>query len=268
MSAPVIDQLKAPSATRHAPPAARGAAARDSSSPPEPRVNILLVDDRPDKLLALESLLSDLGQNVVKARSGKEALKCLLQEEFALILLDVAMPGMDGFETAAMIRSRPRSEHTPIIFVTSISNSENSIYQGYSLGAVDYIITPITPEVLRTKVSVFVELHKKSELIRHQAEQLRLAEEAAHKRELARATDQLEAETKRNRFFTLALDMLGIGSFEGKLLQVNPSWEQVLGYTEEELRSRPALEFVHPEDHTMVFEKAGALIKGQAIDYF
>jgi len=128
----------------------------------ERKANILIVDDRADKLLALEAVLSSLGQNIVKARSGKEALRCLLHQEFAVILLDVSMPCMDGFETAALIRKRPSSELTPIIFITSISNSENNIFQGYSLGAVDYMLTPIVPEILRTKVSVFVELHKQS----------------------------------------------------------------------------------------------------------
>src|SRR5205809_4137696 len=94
-------------------------------------VNILLVDDREDKLLALESVLSGLGQNIVKARSGKEALRWLLKEEFAVILLDVTMPVIDGFETATLIRKRPSTEHTPIIFVTSVSSSENNIYRGY-----------------------------------------------------------------------------------------------------------------------------------------
>ena len=129
---------------------------------PERKANILIVDDRADKILALEAILSSLDQNIVKARSGKEALRCLLHEEFAVILLDVSMPCMDGFETAALIRKRPSSEMTPIIFITSISNSDNNIAQGYSLGAVDYMLTPIIPEVLRTKVSVFVELHKRA----------------------------------------------------------------------------------------------------------
>src|SRR6187399_1681184 len=95
------------------------------------KANILLVDDRADKLLAIEAILEPLGQNIIKAHSGKEALRHLLKQDFSVILLDVAMPGMDGFETAAMIRKRPRSEHTPIIFVTSISNSENNVFQGY-----------------------------------------------------------------------------------------------------------------------------------------
>ncbi|HOB31677.1 MAG TPA: PAS domain S-box protein [Verrucomicrobiota bacterium] len=212
------------------------------------RTNILLVDDRPDKLLAMEAILAPLNQNIVKARSGKDALRELLRRDFAVILLDVAMPGMDGFETAAMIRRRPRSEHTPIIFVTSISNSENSVFQGYSLGAVDYIVTPIMPEVLRTKVSVFVELHRKSEVIREQAERLRQAEAARHQRELAEAADRLDTETRRNRFFTLALDLLGIADFNGYLLQINPAWEKALGYTEEELKARSGLELAHPDD--------------------
>src|SRR5207237_4567764 len=124
------------------------------------KANILLVDDRADKLLALEAILSSLGQNVIKARSGKDALRCLLQDDFAVILLDVSMPCMDGFETAALIRKRPSSELTPIIFITSINNSENHVAKGYSLGAVDYILTPVVPEILRAKVSAFVELHK------------------------------------------------------------------------------------------------------------
>jgi len=140
---------------------------------PDYKTDILVVDDREDKLLALEAILASLGQNIVKARSGKEALRLLLKQDFAVILLDVSMPGMDGFETASLIRKRLNSEHTPIIFVTAIGGSENHIARGYSLGAVDYILAPILPDVLRAKVSVFVELHRKTELIRSQAECLR-----------------------------------------------------------------------------------------------
>jgi len=137
------------------------------------KTDILLVDDREDKLLALEAILQSLDQNIVKARSGKEALRLLLKQDFAVILLDVSMPGMDGFETASLIRQRLNSEHTPIIFITAIGSTENHISRGYSLGAVDYMLAPIVAEVLRTKVSVFVELHRKTELIRRQSEQLR-----------------------------------------------------------------------------------------------
>ncbi len=234
----------------------------------ELKANILIVDDRPDKLLALDAILSGLGQNLVKARSGKEALRLILQQDFAVILLDVSMPGMDGFETASLIRQRPSSEHIPIIFVTSIGNTEIQIRQGYSLGAVDYMLTPIVPEVLRAKVAVFVELHHKSELIKKQAEQLRLIEETRHRQQLAEVADRLEIETRRNRFFTLALDMLGIADLNGRLMQVNPAWQKVLGYSEEELKSFSGMDIVHPEDHENLLLGLKALREGNAIGPF
>ncbi len=138
----------------------------------EEKMNILLVDDMPSKILALESVLADLGQNIVKAKSGTEALRYLLQQDFAVILLDVNMPGMDGFETASLIRQRKNSEHTPIIFITAINTNETHVYRGYSLGAVDYIFTPVVPEVLKAKVAVFVDLAKKTQQIRVQAQEL------------------------------------------------------------------------------------------------
>jgi PAS domain S-box-containing protein len=232
------------------------------------KVNILLVDDRADKLLALQAVLRELNQNVIVARSGKEALRALLQTEFAVILLDVSMPGMDGFETAGLIRKRPATEHTPIIFVTSLNQSENQIARGYQLGAVDYILSPIVPQVLRSKVAVFVELYKRTEQIKKQGERLRQLEEAAFTRRLNEAVDKLEAQTKRNRFFTLAPDLLGIGDFDGQLLQVNRSWEKLLGFTEDEWKNRPAIEFVHPDDRPGILEKARALMEGSALGYF
>src|SRR5688572_14618214 len=136
------------------------------------KVSILLVDDRPEKLLALEAVLSDLDIEMIKAHSGKEALRCILNQEFAVILLDVNMPGLDGFETAALIRQRKTSEHVPIIFITAFSD-EMHVSRGYQLGAVDYILAPIMPEVLRTKISVFVDLYRKTEQVKRQAEWLR-----------------------------------------------------------------------------------------------
>src|SRR4029078_4220815 len=136
------------------------------------KVNILIVDDKPDKVLALEALLEDLGQNIIRAYSGREALRCVLNQDFAVILLDVNMPGMDGFEPASLIRQRASSRHVPIIFVTAFGEDSYSA-RGYSLGAVDYIQTPVVPEVLRTKVSVFVDLFAKSEQVRRQADSLR-----------------------------------------------------------------------------------------------
>jgi signal transduction histidine kinase/DNA-binding response OmpR family regulator len=133
-------------------------------------VDILVVDDLPEKLLVYATILERLGQNVVTARSGREALRYLLEREFAVILLDVNMPDMDGFETAAMIRSRRQTAHTPIIFITAF-NDEMHTAQGYSLGAVDYILSPVVPDILCTKVGVFVDLYKKTEQLKQQAEQ-------------------------------------------------------------------------------------------------
>jgi len=134
----------------------------------EERVNLLAVDDNPAKLLTISAILADLGQNVLTAASGREALRLLLQKEFAVVLLDVHMPGMDGFETATLIRQRKASEHTPIIFVTSYPDDTHAA-RGYELGAVDYILAPVQPEVLKTKVMVFVELFKKAAQNRAQA---------------------------------------------------------------------------------------------------
>ena len=135
------------------------------------KVSILVVDDRADKRLAYEVMLAELKQNIVCVRSGKEALRRLLRGDFAAILLDVNMPGMDGFETAALIRQRQRCETTPIIFVSAINDTLSHISRGYSLGAVDYILTPVVPDILRAKIAVFVDLFKKTEQIKRQAEE-------------------------------------------------------------------------------------------------
>src|SRR5205807_8818351 len=113
----------------------------------EAKASILLVDDQPESLLALETILESLGQNLIKAQSGREALKQVLAQDFALILLDVRMPNMDGFETAALIRERPQSRHTPIIFLTAGLSNEQQVFQGYASGAVDYLVKPIVPEI-------------------------------------------------------------------------------------------------------------------------
>jgi len=166
------------------------------------RVNILVVDDRPDKLLALEAVLADLGENIVRATSGKEALRCLLQQDFAVILLDVNMPGMDGFETATLIRQRPRSELTPIIFVSAVNDNENHVSRGYSLGAVDYIGTPIVSEILRAKVSVFVDLYRKTAQIQRQGE------ERARLIRVEAARAEAEAARERSAFLAEASNVL------------------------------------------------------------
>src|SRR5271166_2095593 len=136
--------------------------------PTADKANILVVDDLPDKLFVLQSVLEELGQNVIAARSGEAALRRVLENDFAVILLDVNMPGgIDGFETATLIRRRRKSAHVPIIFITAFADEMHTA-QGYSLGAVDYILTPVVPEILRTKVGVFVDLYKKTQQVRRQ----------------------------------------------------------------------------------------------------
>jgi signal transduction histidine kinase len=160
-------------------------------------VNILVVDDVPDKLLALETVLEGLGENVVQARSGREALRYLLEQDFAVILLDVNMPEMDGFETAAMLRGHKRCANTPIIFITAFAD-EMLTAQGYSLGAVDYILSPVVPTILRTKVGVFVDLFRKTEQVkRHAEERVALAREQA-----ARAAAE-EANRRKDAFLAV-----------------------------------------------------------------
>src|SRR5947207_8953810 len=128
--------------------------------------HILLVDDRPENLLALEAILQPLGQTLLFAHSGEDALRELLRHDVAVILLDVQMPELDGFETARLIKQRERTSHVPIIFVTAISKEEEQVSLGYSAGAVDYVFKPFNPGVLRSKVAVFIELYEKSEQLR------------------------------------------------------------------------------------------------------
>src|SRR5919202_925242 len=151
----------------------------------EDKVNILLVDDQPARLMSYDAILGVLGQNLVHARSGTEALQRLMENDYAAILLDVNMPGMDGFETAAMIHQHPRFEKTPIIFVTAVHVTDLDQLKGYQLGAVDYVYVPVVPEILRGKVQVLVELYRQ----RRELERLN--------KSLAEANAALQAEKAR-----------------------------------------------------------------------
>jgi two-component system sensor histidine kinase/response regulator len=145
---------------------------RTHNGTPETTVNILMVDDDPTKRFALKTILAPLGESVVEASSGADALRQLLRQEFAVVLLDVRMPIMDGFDTAQLIRQRPRSELTPIIFVTALDQAETDMARGYDLGAVDFVFAPVVPAILRAKVSVFVELYRAQQELRRYRNQL------------------------------------------------------------------------------------------------
>jgi PAS domain S-box-containing protein len=157
----------------------------------EARANLLLVDDREENLIALEAILEPLGQNLVRARSGFEALRRLLTTEFAVILLDVQMPELDGFETARLIKQRERTSTIPIIFLTAISKEPKNVFQAYTAGAVDYLFKPFDPEILRSKVSVFIDLYRKTQELKRHAEAVRERDVAEFRRNLAESMPQI-----------------------------------------------------------------------------
>lgn len=194
-------------------------------------VKILLVDDEPKNLMALDSVLAGDDRLLVHARSGQEALRHLLREDFAVILLDVHMPEMDGFQTAELIRARDRSRSTPIIFLTAVIRGELFIARGYSLGAVDYIVKPVDPDILRSKVAVFTELFRKTEQVKRQAEQLVEAEQQRTRLAEERAA-RAEAEVARDRLQQV-IDTLPVGILitdaDGRIAMSNPAAHDIMG---------------------------------------
>jgi signal transduction histidine kinase len=166
--------------------------------------DILVVDDNQSNLVAIEAALAPIGRQLVLARSGIEALGKLLEQDFALIILDVAMPGMDGFETAKLVRSRARNRTTPIIFVTGLSWENDAVIRGYELGAFDFLMKPIRPEVLRAKASVFVQLQERTIELKAKADELREAQTRAHERELLAQRRRFEAEVMEQQMHQLA----------------------------------------------------------------
>src|SRR5690349_18426041 len=188
-------------------------------------VEILIVDDRAENLLALEAILERLGQKLVRAHSGDEALRLLLTHDFAVILLDVQMPGIDGFETARLIKSRERTRYIPIIFLTAISKDEEYIFEGYSVGAVDYMTKPFKPDILRSKVSVFVDLYQKQRQLAAQAEMLRQSEkrdlELRHMREI------YESESRFSEIVGSAMDAIIVFDTDGTISLFNASAERM-----------------------------------------
>ena len=202
----------------------------DSIHPPhqpqysnDERVNILLVDDRPENLISLIAVLDDPGFRLVKASSGQEALRALLNEDFALILMDVQMPNLDGFETASLIKMRDRSKNIPIIFVTALSKDEPFIYKGYSAGAVDYIFKPFSPQILRSKVAVFADLHRMKLKILRDAEQLRRQEKLEmEKKGAEQELQSLQRERDADQRYRDLID----GIYDGVVWVLDPQKKQ------------------------------------------
>src|SRR5688572_19053749 len=180
----------------------------DDEATPTPGVgsgrDILVVDDNQTNLVAIEAALQPLGRKLVLAHSGMEALARLLEQDFALIILDVAMPGLDGFETAKLVRSRERTRSTPIIFITGLSWQDDAVLRGYELGAFDFLVKPIRPEVLRAKASVFVQLQERTIELQAKAEELRREQTRTHERELVAQRKRFEAEVLEQKMNQMA----------------------------------------------------------------
>ncbi len=203
---------------------------------PSGKAAILIVDDNAQNLMALEAILAGPDRNVMAVSSGEHALKYLLQEECCVVVLDVKMEGLDGYETAALIRSRERTRDLPIIFVTSYSKEEADVIKGYSYGAVDYIFKPIVPEILLSKINVFVELYKKRADLKRKNE------------ELERAETELMRTKAAESLIKHAPDPLFVSDLQGHILQVNDAASDLLGLRAEELVEQSISQFIPPQE--------------------
>jgi PAS domain S-box-containing protein len=206
------------------------------------QASVLLVDDQPENLLALEAVLKPLGLDTVRATSGEQALRRLLEDDFAAILLDVQMPGMDGFETAQYIKQRERTQHIPIIFLTAIDKERQQVFRGYSVGAVDYLFKPFDPDVLRSKVQIFVDLYEKNAALKESEERFRTA-------------------------FANAPIGIGLIDIDGRWLEVNRALSSLLGYPGRELVGRMPWELSHPDDRASERKGFQQIVRGRATSY-
>ncbi len=204
----------------------------------EPRARILVADDHPPNLVAIVAILEPLGE-VVTARSGEEALWHLLRGEFAVILMDVQMPGMDGFETARLIKQRERSRSTPILFLTAHSKDADHVFRGYAQGAVDYVLKPFAPDILRAKVSVFVDLFLKGEALKRH--------EAAERQREREALERASAHRHRLLIDSMPLCVFAANP-EGTFHYGNRTWTDYSGRSAEDVQGLWTSEVVHPED--------------------
>jgi len=206
------------------------------------KVNVLLVDDRPENLLSLAAVLEPLGEHLVSAESGEAALKRLLEDDYAAMLLDVQMPGMDGFETASYARQLEKTRHVPIIFVTAIDKEERYVSRGYAEGAIDFIAKPFDPTHLRSKVSVLVDLHRKAGALRESEDRFRTAFDGA------------------------AIGMALMGA-DGRLVQVNRRLVEMTGYSPERLLERSLPNLAYSEDRPAVVAGVWQLFSGESVEW-
>ncbi len=216
-----------------------------SPNEPSPKLNVLLVDDQPANLLALEAILEGLGARLVQAASGYDALRYLLADEYAIVLLDVRMPGLDGYETANLIRKRAKSKHTPIIFLTAHENSDEDVVRAYALGAVDFLFKPFLPAILRAKVTGLLDLCRKTEQIKRQEEQIRLLQRREFEVKLAEENRRLrESEARKAAVLETAFDGIVALDPNGLVVEFNPAAELALGRRRAEVVGRSFVELM------------------------
>jgi PAS domain S-box-containing protein len=229
------------------------------------QVEILIVDDRPENLLALEAILEPLGQRIVSAHSGEEALRMLLTHDFAVILLDVQMPGMNGFETAQLIKSRERTRYIPIIFLTAISKEEDYVFRGYQVGAVDYISKPFQPDVLRAKVAVFVDLYLKQKRLGEQESLLRESER--REIELRHMREMLQSEARFREIVSTAMDAIVIFDEKDRITLFNGAAERMFSCAAARAMGRSIEDFFpDTESAGAVHEICGRVRSSRAAD--
>ena len=210
------------------------------------KVNILVVDDRPEGILAIEAVLKSPAYNIITASSGNEALKHLLQNDFAVILMDVQMPVMNGFETASVIKTREKSRDIPIIFMSAINQDEQYVYQGYGVGAIDYLLKPFDPYILKSKVSIFADIYRKNQLIKEQAQKLLDAEAKEHSQKL----DRLEIENlRRYQYLADAIPQIVFRLLpDGQYEYFNKVWFDYTGLSLRDSYGLAWKDVIHPED--------------------
>ena len=223
-------------------------------------VALLLVDDRPENLIALEALLGGQGLDLVKATSGNDALRFTLRRNFALVLLDVQMPGMDGFETAELMRANPKTRHLPIIFVTAGMKDIRLQFKGYELGAVDYLIKPFEPHILQSKVKVFCELYR-------QRRELESNQRTLEERIRERVYQLNESEARRRAILHTAMDGFWLVDMQGRLLEVNETYCRMSGYSEQELLGMRITDIEASESAEETVDRMH-MIKGKGEDRF
>ncbi|WP_051591109.1 PAS domain S-box protein [Bacillus sp. UNC438CL73TsuS30] len=219
------------------------------SSFPTNKVNILMVDDHPENLLALEAVLNSPNYNLVSANSGKEALICMLKQDFAVILLDVQMPGLNGFETAKLIKAREKTRHIPIIFITAISQEKEHVHQGYAAGAIDYVFKPFHPDTLKRKIEQFVKIHQKHEENILQTNRERTNELKEINRKLDRTTLNLRRTEALSKVIgETIIDTIVTFDEQGSVLSVNPAIKKMFGYTAEDIIGKNVAVLFHKSD--------------------